>query len=318
MRGKFSMGVAPYFYVFLPCLLMLFVIFIPMIDTLRLSLVNASYIKPGLDAAFVGFDNYKKVFSDNLFWKSLWTTIIWTITSVIFQFLLGFYMALLIRAREGILNKVARSLFLIPWMLPGALASIMWKWIFNGTTGLVNFLLLGMHIISKPQMWLSDTKLVLWSAIAVNIWRGAPFFMIMLTGGLKTISKDIYEAATIDGANAVQKFFYLTLTELKPLIITVLIYNTIGAYNYIDIIIALTGGGPANHTMILSLYAWNQAFSNNRVSLAATISILSCLTLAILSLIVFLTNSIIRGFVKRENCSSGNSDFGGVDYETIE
>jgi multiple sugar transport system permease protein len=294
MNEKLLKGASPNLYVLFPLVVMTATVLVPMIDTIRMSFYQVSFISPGMDNPFVGLDNYRQVLGGSQFWGALKVTVIWTFFSVLFQFLIGFYAALLLHARQGMISTMAKSLFLIPWMLPGALAAIIWKLMYDGTNGLLNHLLTKAHLISAPQTWLSDPATVLGAAIAVNVWRGVPFFIIMIYGGLQTISKDIYEAARIDGANAVQRFIHLTLPELKPLLVTLLIYQAVGAYNYIDIITALTGGGPANHTMLLTLYAWQQAFAANNVSIAATISTLSCLSLVLIGLTCYLFAFFVR------------------------
>lgn len=299
---------SPYLYVLFPVIIMVATVLIPMIDTVRMSFYDVSFISPGMKNPFMGLENYKSVLANSTFWDSLKITLIWTVFSVALQFSLGLYTALLLNSRDGIISKIAKSMFLIPWMLPGALASIIWKLLYDGTNGLLNYMLISLHLISAPHAWLSDPKTVLAATIVVNAWRGAPFFMIMIYGGLRGISKDIYEAARIDRANAAQRFFYLTLPELKPLLITLLLYQAVGAYNYIDIITALTSGGPANHTLVLTLFAWQEAFASNKVSMASTISTLSCLSLVLFIALIFLLYVVIgkiRNFIKYRNMNFG-------------
>ncbi|TCL76473.1 carbohydrate ABC transporter membrane protein 1 (CUT1 family) [Hydrogenispora ethanolica] len=282
------------FFLTLPVMMiMVAIVLFPVFDTLRLSFFDASFIKPGLSAPFIWLQNYLEVISGQLFWQSLWITLKWTIVSIILQFALGFSLALLVNSKIYGRNFV-RSLFLIPWMLPGALAALMWKWMYHGSIGLLNYILLNLRLISDVHPWLSDPATVLWAAVLVNVWRGAPFFMIMMLGGLQTIPKDLYEAAKIDGANAVRTFASITVPLLKPLISTLLIYGTVGAFNFLDIILVLTRGGPANHTMVLPLYSWLSAFTDNRIGIAATISVLICLVLVLFGIAVSLIKSAKR------------------------
>ncbi|ADK79874.1 carbohydrate ABC transporter permease [Sediminispirochaeta smaragdinae] len=171
---------------------------------------------------------------------------------------------------------------LVPWMLPGALAAIMWKWLYHGSVGLINQMLLRMHIISAPIPWLASTQFVLISVVLVNVWRGAPFFMVMLFGGLQTIPNELYEAAMIDGAGSFTSFRNITIPLLKPLILTLSLYGFIGAFNFIDIILVLTKGGPAHHTLTLPLYVWQLAFVDMKISYATAVCVLMCLFLVVL------------------------------------
>ncbi|MGE5572758.1 MAG: carbohydrate ABC transporter permease [Bacteroidota bacterium] len=260
------------------------IILFPVADTMRISLFDASFLKPGLRAPFVGLGNYKELLRGRLFWRSLWITLKWTVTSVVFQFGLGLGLALLVNSRIRARN-VIRSLFLIPWMLPGALAALMWKWMYHGSIGLLNYVLLELGIIRDVHPWLSDPSTALWSAVLVNVWRGSPFFMVMLLGGLQTVPRELYEAAEIDGAGPLGMFMNVTIPLLRPLMVTLLIFGTVGAFNFLDIIMVLTRGGPANHTMVLSLYAWLSAFFSNRIGFAAAVSVLMCGILGVFGLV---------------------------------
>jgi multiple sugar transport system permease protein len=276
---------------------MSFVIFFPVFDTARLSFFDASFIKPGLDAPFSGFGNYKELLQGELFWRSLGITLKWTAASVVFQFLLGLGLALLVNSKvlgKRTKKNIVRSLFLIPWMLPGALAALMWKWMYHGSIGLLNYVFLKLGIIQHLHPWLADPSTALWSAVLVNVWRGSPFFMIMLFGGLQTIPKDLYEAAVIDGANSLVKFRKITVPLLRPLIITLFIFGTVGAFNFLDIVLVLTRGGPANHTLILPLYAWFSAFFEIRIGFAAATSVLMCAVLGIFGSFVFLFKTLMK------------------------
>lgn len=288
-----SLSRIPFIFLAPAILIMFAVILFPVFDTLRLSFFDASFLLPGLKAPFLGMGNYLEVLRGPLFWQSLGITLKWTITSIILQFAVGFGLALLVHSqipgRDGI-----RSAYMIPWMLPGALAAIMWKWMYHGSIGLLNYVLLKLGIISTIHPWLADSSTALWSAVLVNVWRGSPFFMVMLLGGLQTVPKDLYEAAEIDGANRFYSFIHITVPFLRPLINTLLIYGTVGAFNFLDIIMVLTGGGPAHHTMILPLYAWSSAFLDNRIGLASTISVLMCVVLCVFGLVVFAIKSMKR------------------------
>jgi len=283
MNGKHNYYETNYRLFLLPIvLIMLTSILIPIVNTVRYSFLDLDFISKGA-GSFSGFRNYGKALSDPVLWKSLFITIRWTVYSIVFQFGLGFALALLLKSKQVLINKtVLRSLFLVPWMLPGALAAIMWKWLYHGSVGLINQMLLRMHIISAPIPWLASTQFVLISVVLVNVWRGAPFFMVMLFGGLQTIPNELYEAAMIDGAGSFTSFRKITVPLLKPLILTLSLYGFIGAFNFIDIILVLTKGGPAHHTLTLPLYVWQLAFVDMKISYATAVCVLMCLFLVVL------------------------------------
>jgi multiple sugar transport system permease protein len=285
--GKIGKRLVPTLFLLPALLVVVAVLVFPVVDTVRLSLFDASFISPGLEAPFTGLGNYVDALTDGLFWESLLITLQWAFGSVILQFLFGLYLALLFKAKSDrsdrgqLVIKVLRSLFLIPWMIPGSLAAIIWKWMYHGSIGVINVIFMSLGLIDHTQPWLSDGSTVLWSCLVVNVWRGTPFFMVMLLGGLQTVPKDLYEAATIDGASKPNAFLHVTLPHLRPLIVTLLIFGFMGAFNYLDIILVLTRGGPANHSMILPLYSWMAAFFENRVGYSAAISVLMCVVLAV-------------------------------------
>lgn len=260
--------------------LMVLVIFFPVLDTIRLSFFNASFVKPGLQAPFIGLENYREALGKPLFWHSLWVTVKWTVGSIVFQFGLGFALALLINQRVRARNTV-RSFFIIPWMIPGAIAALMWKWMYHGSIGLVNVMLIKAGIVGDSVPWLADRRTVLAACAIVNVWRGSPFFMVMLYGGLQTIPRTLYEAAAIDGAGGMYRLLHITIPMLMPLIATLVIFGFIQAFNFIDIVLVLTRGGPANHTLTLPIYSWRSAFTDLRISYGATISVLMCLSLVV-------------------------------------
>lgn len=267
-------------------IIMVLVVLFPVLDTVRLSFFDVSFIKPGLKTPFIGLNNYIKILKGSQYWRSSLITIKWTLSSIVFQFALGFGLALLVNSKiRG--RIVIRSLFLIPWMIPGALAAIMWKWMYHGSIGLINYILLKVGIIENSIPWLS-TSSALWPAVLVNVWRGSPFFMVILLAGLQTIPKEIYEAAKIDGAGHFKQFTKITIPLMKPIIITLLIFGTVQAFNFLDIVMVLTGGGPANHTLLLPLYAWRLAFFDIQIGYSATVSILMSIFLIIFGLSIFI------------------------------
>ena len=210
----------------------------------------------------------------------LWVTFVFTGASVLGQQVLGLAVALVVvrgEKRRLVGTMLLRTTALVAWVVPGVAGGIVWKMLFNGAPfgGLNSILrLLGM----APMQWLSDPDTVMWSVVVANIWRGTAFSMVVMYAALKAIDPVLYEAASVDGANPLQRFFYVTLPQLRAAIMVNLILITIQTLNTFDAVISLTGGGPGRATEVLSLYTFNMVFRN--YDLAAG-SVLSLLMLAI-------------------------------------
>ncbi|WP_329126307.1 carbohydrate ABC transporter permease [Streptomyces sp. NBC_01465] len=209
-------------------------------------------------APFNGTDNWSKVFKDDLFGKALWHTIVFTIGSLIGQFGVGLALAVFFTKRFP-LNGFLRSLILLPWLVPMVVSGIVWRRILDQDTGVLNSfadtLGLGGH-----TPWLTSPGMALFSVILVNIWIGIPFNMVILYGGLQEIPKELYEAASLDGASAWRTFRSITLPLLKPVITVVLVLGFMSTIKILDLILALTDGGPADSTQTLGTLTYQNSF----------------------------------------------------------
>jgi len=211
-----------------------------------------------MDIGFIGFGNYFEIFRDPLFWKALRNTFFWVVFGVGFQFLFGFILALLLNQKfRG--RGAIRAVSLIPWATPGVLIGLMWKWIYDGNYGVLNDLLMRLHLIDTKIPFLSQLSSAFPSVIVTIIWQGIPFFAIMIMAGLQVIPHDMYEAADIDGASKLQKLFRITIPSLKNVILITLMLRIIWVSNSVDIIYSMTGGGPSYSTQTLSVYIFNKA-----------------------------------------------------------
>ena len=210
----------PLFYVapatFLFCLLMLF----PMITVLRYSLMDGAIMKK--DAAFVGLQNYGTIFGDPVFWQSVGQTLYFTVMSVIFHLLIGLAFALLLNTQRvhPVVRSILRVLYILPWLFTAVIIAIIWRLLLD-PNGVVNSILMTLHIVNFKVEWFSSTKTALHALTFANIWAGYPLYMVSLLAGLQGIPKDLYEAAGIDGANELQKFRYITIPQLMPIIISI-------------------------------------------------------------------------------------------------
>ena len=208
---------------------------------------------------FVGLNNYKTVFSEAVFRDSLLHTLIYTIGCLVIQFSLGFVFAVFF-ARKFTLSKYIRGFIVISWMLPVTVTALVFKFMLAEGNGIINTILLNLHLINKPVGWLIQGKTAMLGLIMANSWVGIPFNMLLLTTGLNNIPGDIYEAASIDGANGFQKFMRITVPLLKPTIMSVLVLGFVLTFKVFDLVYVMTGGGPVSATEVLSTYSYKLSF----------------------------------------------------------
>ncbi|MDR6665549.1 carbohydrate ABC transporter permease [Rhizobium sp. 1399] len=262
----------PYLYVapatFLFCLLMLF----PMLTVLRYSLMDGAITKK--DASFVGLQNYVTIFKDPVFWQSVGQTLYFTIMSVIFHLLIGLAFALLLNSQrvDPLIRSILRVLYILPWLFTAVIIAIIWRLLLD-PNGVVNSILMTLHIIDFKVEWFSSTRTALHALTFANIWAGYPLYMVSLLAGLQGIPKDLYEAAGIDGANEFQKFRYITIPQLMPIIISIALLDFIWTMQVFPLVWMTTGGGPIYATEVLSTYTYKLAFSSYEFSRASASAI---------------------------------------------
>jgi multiple sugar transport system permease protein len=241
-------------------LVLLLVIGYPLVDSLWLSLHRANLANPEQGQPFIGLDNYIRAFGQPAFWYEIQRTLYFTIFSVGLELGLGLLFAVLLNERfRG--NLAARITMILPWALLTVANGVLWAWILNPTYGVFNALLVDLGILQAPKSWLSDTFWTMNMIILADAWKTVPNMTLLLLAGLQPISYDLYESADVDGASRWQKFRYITLPLLRPVILVAVALRTIGAFRVFDIIYVLTGnGGPADSTKVISFYNYDQAF----------------------------------------------------------
>jgi len=276
----------PYLLISPALITFLTVVFIPAVNAILMSFQSYDLRRPK-NIGFIGFDNYIAVLKDQLFWQSLWKTVQWVVLGVGFQFIFGFGLALLLN-KKFVGRGIARSISLIPWVTPGVLIGLMWRWIYDGNYGVLNDILLKLGIIHEKIPFLAQQATALPSVIVTIIWQGIPFFALMLLAGLQGIPGELYDAADVDGANGFQKLFRITIPMLKNTIFITTLLRIIWVANSVDIIFNMTEGGPAYSTQTLSVYVFNKGNSLN-LGYAATISIMLTLVLLLVA-ILYLKN----------------------------
>ena len=210
-------------------------------------------------APFIGLDNYAATLTDPIFLRALGNTGLFTLGSLAGQFVLGLALALYFRRRFP-LSGLLRSLLLLPWLLPMIVSAAVWRWILEQDNGALNRFLEGLGLISDPIPWLNSSDTALIAVILVNIWLGIPFNVVLLHSGLQAIPEEVYEAGAMDGATGARSFAHLTLPLLRPVVSVVLLLGVIYTIKVLDLIIGLTGGGPANATQTLATRSYEMSF----------------------------------------------------------
>ncbi len=250
----------PYFYVAPAMILLIILMLVPIVMVVAYSFFDRVIVSKNPNP--VGFENYVEVFSDGVFWTALWNTLYYTVISVFFHLLLGLMFALMLNSEllpAGV-KSIMRLCFILPWVLTVTIVAVLWRLLLN-PDGVINYVLTSLGFISEKIAWFSEIKLAMPSLIFVNIWSGYPYYMVTILAGLQGISKDYYEAATLDGCNGFQKFRYITLPQIKPILLSTSMLDFILTMRVFALVWTVTGGGPVNSTEVLGTYIYKDAFS---------------------------------------------------------
>lgn len=232
---------------------------------------------------FCGFDQYASLFADKVFVGSIANTLKWTIGSVALQFAVGFAMAMILHQPFVKGKTVLRILLMVPWVLPSIIGSAVWKWMYNADYGLINYVLSTLGIIPGYQTWLSSPDRAMLSVIAVNVWKMFPYVMLMIEAALQGVSKDLKEAAVIDGAGKFEIFRNVTWPAIAPQCYSVLLLLTVWTLNAFTFIYNLTEGGPAHSTEVMAMFIYKEAFTDfdfGRASAASTVLFVICMMIS--------------------------------------
>lgn len=233
----------------------------PFINAIFISLTTRSLVTR--TETFVGFANYERLLNDAVFISSVQNTIIFTVTAVFIKFVFGMCIALLLNSRIPF-RSILTGLILLPWIVPEVVTALTWRSIYDPIFGGLNPILEFLGIINRDVAWLAEPGLALPSVIAVNVWKGIPFFTILLLAGLKGIDQEQYEAAEVDGANAFQRFRHITLPGLRYVMIVTGLLSFILTFNNFGLIYLMTGGGPGGATRVYSILAYERAIVSLR------------------------------------------------------
>jgi multiple sugar transport system permease protein len=259
------------------------VIFFPLAHAFTTSL----YREAGINVRFVGLGNYRRLLDDEAFWNSLRVSVVFTTASVALHLLVAMPLALFLnQLRRG--RTTLRLFFLTPWMVTPVIGATAWVWLLEPHFGVVNYLLRSLGLITAYKIWLGEPWLALGSVVTVDVWRGFPFVMLILLAGLQTVPREEYEAASIDGAGAFQRFLFVTLPHLRYLLVVATTLDVINTIRTFDIVAVMTRGGPVNATEILPVLIFNTAFQANRFGPAAAVGVVLLLLLLAFSTVYIL------------------------------
>ncbi len=234
------------------------------------------------DRPFVGLDNYREIIDDPLFIPIVRNSFLFVFLSVIFQLGIGLALALFFRLDFPGASWL-RGLFLAGWIMPGLVVGAIWGWILAGDFGVVNWLLQSLGITQQKIFWLSDPSISIYSVIIANIWLGVPFNMILLSVGLASIPDDVYEAAELDGATRLQRFFTITLPMMRAQLGAVISLGIIFTLQQFDLFAALTQGGPSNASNVLQYWSWELAFREYRIGHGSVVSVVMTLLVIVVA-----------------------------------
>lgn len=242
------------------------VIVYPLISAIYLSFFKV--FTPTLESSWVGLGNYRELLASDAFWSALGNTLIWTVGTLTLQIIFGIGMALVLHQNIWF-RSLARSLILFPYFISTVVAVLVWKWVFNDLYGILNHLLMASGLTDMPIDYLGSQPNAMISVILVGAWKYFPFVVIAVLARLQTIPEPLYEAARIDGAGPIARFFDVTLPQLRDVLVVIVMLRAIWDFKEFDLIWLLTGGGPLSSTETLPLVVYRQAFALNQMGMAA-------------------------------------------------
>ncbi|WP_235919220.1 carbohydrate ABC transporter permease [Aureimonas psammosilenae] len=282
--ARFAHRAEPYLYSAPALILIVAVMLVPLCIGVSYAFRDIKLLNP-FGGGFVGLKHFHTLASDRNFWQALNNTVWWTASSVLLQFALGLVLALLLN-RPFAGRGIAQALCFLPWAVPSFLSGLDWAWLFNPVVGPIPHWLAALGLLDAPTNILADPQLALIGPIVANVWWGIPFFAITMLAALQAIPRDIYEAASIDGASPFQQFRSITLPFLAPTMAITILLRTVWVANFADLIVVMTGGGPADRTQIVASYIFTTAFRKLDFGYASAISLVLLALLLVYSLLL--------------------------------
>ena len=254
----------------------------------------------GRAGVFVGLENYQLLWDDSIFWLSVFNTILYTVAASILKFMLGLWLALLLNEHLPF-KAIIRAIVLLPWVVPTVLSAIAFWWIYDAQFSIISWGLMKLGMIDSPINFLGNPNNARATVILTNVWRGIPFVAITLLAGLQTISPSLHEAATLDGATSWQRFRYITLPMLSPLIAVVMTFSVLFTFTDFQLIYVLTRGGPLNATHLMATLSFQRAIPGGQLGEGAAIAV---------AMVPFLLAAILFSYfgLQRRRWQQGGAD----------
>jgi len=263
-------------------------LYYPMVGTVIESFYKSSFINP--NPTFAGFEQYRKILGSRDFREVLVNSVAWTVGVVALQNLLGFGSALLLNAKvPG--RGLMRALVMLPWVLPGVVAAILWRFMYDPQLGLINSFLIRLGVLDEGTAWLADTSTAMPAVVFAAVWKGFPFCTLIYLAALQNIDREQLEAAMLDGARAFGRLVHVVIPGLREIIAVNVVLTTILTFNYFDMVWVLTRGGPKNATHIFPTRIFELGFGQFRFGEASTYGVFSILVLALLVTLYVLLRS---------------------------
>jgi multiple sugar transport system permease protein len=263
----------PYGFVLPTVVLLVVLMLVPIVMVIRYSLMDNVIMKK--NPVFAGFANYVEVLTNPGFWVAVKNTAFFTGVSVVAHLLLGMAFAMLLNTSllSHVTKAIFRVVFILPWLFTVAIIAVLWRLLLN-PNGVINYLLQDAGLTHSKIEWLASPSLALYAVTFINIWSGYPFYMMSLLAGLQGIPRDLYEAATVDGANGLQRFWNVTVPQLRPIIVSIAMLDVIFTTQQFALIWMTTGGGPINVTEMLSTFTYKLAFNRYAFSTASASAVI--------------------------------------------
>ncbi len=278
-RGRLE----PYLLIAPTVLLVAGLMVVPVVIVIVYSLFNN--VVTNQNPQFVGLTNYFTILSDSSFWNAAGNTAVFTVASVVIHMVIGVAFALMLNSKlvHTLPRSIFRAVYVLPWIFTASVVAVLWRLLLD-PSGVVNFLLESLGVLHHAVPWLGTPATALLAVTLINIWSGYPFFMISLLAGLQGVPADLYEAARVDGAGLARQFVSVTLPALRPILFSMALLDLLWTTQQFTLIWATTGGGPIDHTEVLSTYTYKLAFNGYQFSLASTSAVLILLASLIVAI----------------------------------
>jgi len=294
----------------LPLIIWIFmVVAYPLGATIWLSFTNQTVAAS--EANFIGLANYKRLIFEPAFHTALKNSAIWTFGNAIVQIILGYTVALLLNypLRR---SRFVEPVILLPWIIPTVTMALMWRWMFDASSGVINYILKEFQLIQQPLNLLGSLEGPMPTLILINSWRWFPFLAVLILAALQNIPQEEYDAATLDGASFLQQFTDISLPYLLPTLVVVGLLGTLWSFNIFDVIYIITRGGPVDVTTTLPVLIYRTAFEAYRMGSAATYAVLMFAILAVFAILFLYGGQIVKGIRKRVANARGSTYQGSV------